>query len=585
MYETRLARVFCLFAGALALLALRAFTLQVASQEAVLKAHDERVHGRFVVAPRRGEILWSDGTPMASNEPGFSVEIDVAEFFAARRRCEDCGGAVRPAARPAKCPDCGSTRPLVDVAPPDASELARLLGVSLDDLGDALERADAARAGRPDVGRSPLLRDIDRDTALAVSLAVARFPGVTVRAKAGRVIDAEGRDVVGRTRDAYQSDVDALCDPERATETRVPLRRSDVLALRFGRSGLEATFDERLRGEPGRSHRGPRREGRPRETIVDRPVADGAAVVTTLRREVQIVANEIVDAAPGDAAAVCLDLRDGAVVAIASKSADGLNHAVCGLRPGSVFKLATSLALLESGVSPGDMVTCTRHGPLPGGGRYVCDDEHGPVAFEEAFARSCNAYFATMAQRVGVDAMRRACRELGLDVNPRLHLAGSPCGLEYAGEGGRWRPDDLGKIGIGQGKALVSPLQVAVAFGRFGAGGRALTPFLVGDERSTATGVDPAIARFAPLVAAAARRCVTSGTGAAVRELDAVEAAGKSGTGDTRADRDENNAWFAAFAPASSPRYVAVVVYEKVPGHGASTAGRPVARLLAEALR
>jgi penicillin-binding protein 2 len=107
----------------------------------------------------------------------------------------------------------------------------------------------------------------------------------------------------------------------------------------------------------------------------------------------------------------------------------------------------------------------------------------------------------------------------------------------------------------------------------------------VDEDRPAAAGLDASVARYAPLIAEAARRVVTSGTAGGIRELDEVEAAGKSGTGDVVASGKSNNAWFVAYAPASAPRYVAAVVYEAVPGHGATTAGRPVARLLAEALR
>jgi penicillin-binding protein 2 len=358
--------------------------------------------------------------------------------------------------------------------------------------------------------------------------------------------------------------------------------RAEVYSMRFGKSGLEAAFDARLRGEPGTA----RRDRRSRAPVEMRPVVDGSPLVTTLRRDVQTAAEEVVAAAPGDGAAVVLDLSDGGVIALASKSKDGLEHAVSAIRPGSVFKLATALALLDAGVSPQETVLCQGKGRLESGRGYTCDGVHGDVAFTAAFAHSCNCYFSTMAERVGPDGMIRACEKLGLDVNPRLRLVGSPCGLEPAwGEGSIWRPADIAKIGIGQGKALVSPLQVAVAYGRIATGGRMIEPYLVDEDRPAAAALDASVARYAPLIAEAARRVVTSGTAGGIRELDDVEAAGKSGTGDVVASGKSNNAWFVAYAPASAPRYVAAVVYEAVPGHGATTAGRPVARLLAEALR
>jgi len=583
MYETRVGRVFALFAGGLALLAVRAFALQVVQKDSVLAAHDAKVHARFVRAPRRGDVLWRDGTPIATNEPGFSVSVDLDAFCATRWRCDACGAVVARATKPAACPDssCGAKGEMTRLPAPDADELARLLGVSTDDLGRGLARADADRARSPDFRYHQLLKDVDRETAVALALAAKRFPGVVVRARPARVVDAVAGDVVGRARDPDERDKARLTDAARAAAGERVYTAADVYSMRFGKSGLEAAFDERLRGEPGSACR----EARGRAPREERPVVDGSPLVTTLRRDVQSVAEDVVHDAPGDAAAVVLDLSDGGVLALASRSKDGLEHAVSAIRPGSVFKLATSLALLESGVSPDETVRCEGKGRLPGGRAYVCDGVHGDVDFTEAFAHSCNTYFEAMAERVGPDALIRACRELGLDVNPRLHLTGSACGLEWRGEASTWRPGDVAKIGIGQGKALVSPLQIAVAYGRVATGGRVLTPYLVDVEKPPTADVDPTIARFAPLLRAAARRVVTSGTAQTISELDAVEAAGKSGTGDVTAAGSSNNAWFVAFAPASNPRVVAVVVYEAVAGHGASTAGRPVARLLQAALR
>jgi penicillin-binding protein 2 len=589
MFETRVSRVFSLFAGALALLAVQAFALQVVRRDELLAKQEARVHGRFVRAPRRGEILYADGTPIASNEPGFSVAVNVDAFFAPRWRCSECGAVVARAKRPETCSEssCRATDSMTQVPSPDADALARLLGFSKEEFGDHLIRVDQQHVLHPNFRYHELVKDVDRETAVALALAADRFPGVVVRARSARVVDSAAADIVGRARDPDERDVKALTDPSRADPSREDRDRRiyalpEIYAMRFGKSGLEAAFDARLRGEPGMA----RRDGKSREPVTVRPVVDGEPLVTTLRRDVQAVAEDVVRDAPGSAAAVVVDLEGGGVVALASKSNDGLEHAVTAIRPGSVFKLATALALLESGVSPEETVHCAGSGRLPGGRSYVCDGVHGDVAFAEAFAHSCNGYFATMAERVGPEAMLRACRELGLDVNPQLHMKGTPAGLDpFWGHGSVWRPDDMAMVGIGQGKALVSLLQVAVAYGRVATGGRRLVPYLVDADRPATTDVDPSIARFAPCMRDAARRVVTSGTGKFIREFDALEAAGKSGTGDVSARVKSNNAWFVAFAPASNPRFVAAVVFEAVPEHGTDRAARPVARLLAEALK
>lgn len=583
MYETRVSRVFGLFAMGVALLGVRAFVLQVATRDKVIAEHERRVRGRVVLVPHRGDVLWADGTPAATDVPGFRVEIDPRAFQARRVKCGRCGAIGVPRREPPCCAECGGDTSLEPLPQPDLDALARLLGVPADDVRAGFERAIGEHARRPDYRWHLLVEGVARENAVELSLASDRFPGVVARAKLVRETDAVAAPIVGATGPAWEEEKDELTDPQSERPYSLP----EVYAMRFGRRGLEKAFDESLRGDPGISERQPRRgEGAAREPKVLRAVQDGGTLRTTLRRDVQVLAEEIVAAAPGDAAAVVVDVRDGGVVALASRAKDGMNHAVCSIRPGSVFKLVTALALLEEGVSTEETVACAGRGRLPSGAKYVCDDVHGALSFHDAFADSCNAYFATMAERVGPEALERAARELGFDENPTLHQPGSPPLFHPVwGAGARWYPDDMQKIGIGQGKALASPMQVAIAYARVASGGRRLTPFLVDAERPADAESDPSLARWAPVLRDAARRVVTAGTAHGVPALEALEAAGKSGTGDVDTAGTMNNAWFVAFAPASAPRYAAAVVYEKVAGHGAGTAGPAVARLLAEALR
>src|SRR5262245_48856461 len=107
MYETRVSRVFGLFAAGLALLCARAFVLQVANRSAVIEAHQRRVRGRIVLVPHRGDVLWADGTTAATDIPGWRVEIDARAFQARRVRCGRCGATGVPRREPPCCPECG----------------------------------------------------------------------------------------------------------------------------------------------------------------------------------------------------------------------------------------------------------------------------------------------------------------------------------------------------------------------------------------------------------------------------------------------------------------------------------------------
>lgn len=581
MFEPRLTRLFGVFAAAMCVLAGRAFMLQVVTRDTVLAEHHARINRRFVLTPRRGDILFADGSPAAIDEPGWSVQIDPASFHGARWRCGICGAVTRKTSEPSLCRECGSDAALALVPLPRLADLAQLLRVSLDEVETGFVRATDGHVKHPSFRYHELLKDVSRDAATDLALAWDRFPGVIAKASPRRRVDTLAGGVAGHVSGPHPEDVTRLTDANREN----PYSKVEVFAMRFGRRGLEAAFDAQLGGEPGRGFRLPPRAGKARSPKIEKPVVDGSDIHTTLSRGVQSAAEEIVADAPGDAAAVVVGLQDGAVLAIASKSKDGLNHAVSGLPPGSVFKLVTGLALLDAGQSTAETVTCEGEGPLPGGQRYRCPRVHGTVDFSAAFAHSCNAYFRTMGDRVGVEALEQACVRLGLGASAHLHLAGSKAGLERSpGPGRHWPAQHVGQISIGMGEVLASPLQIAVAYGRVATGGRLLEPYIVEAERPVAALTDPVIARYAHILNAAARRVVTEGTAARVQTLLDVGAAGKSGTRDDP-NASANNAWFVAFAPYGAPRYVAVVVYEKVPGHGSDTAGGHVGRLLAEALR
>ena len=593
MYDSRVGRVFAVFGAALLVLVVRAFALQVAGAEKILKEQDARLHRRFILTPRRGDILWRDGTPAATDESGFEVDIDSDAFLAPRWRCATCGTVVRPRAEPVACAECDAPGPLLLLPCPDLRDLASLLSKDEAEVAHAFGRVTDEHEKAPWIGTHVLFDRVGAEAALALCLAARRFPGVTVRSVRTRTVDPAAAVFVGTTRKAYREEKLSLTDPAREASGLRVYSPLEVYSMRFGVRGLERTFDAALRGDPGRAYWVRPKDGSPRELREDLPVIDGTTVATTLRRSVQAAADEVVRLAPGDAAAVVLDLCDGSVAAAASKSRDRANHAVSGIRPGSVFKLVTALAILEAGISPKEEVVCDAWGKLPSGRRYVCDRRHGAQDLHDAFANSCNAYFETMAERLGTEPLMRACRELGLDENADLHVYGTRSSIaRMLGRSGRFYPEDVRFLGIGQGRALATPLQIATAYARIATGGRRIRPFVVEQDRPGTIDVDPSLARFAPLLQDAARAVVTSGTGSGVPSLVALRAAGKSGTGDTAAGRDragrerkENNAWFVAYAPADAPRYVAVVVFEKVPGHGASTVGPHVARLLEEALR
>lgn len=585
MFDRRLLRLFFVLAALLAVVAGRAFQLQVLRASDLRRKGESVLRSTTLVRPLRGEILWADGTPAVWNGSRYAVWIDTAAFDAVCHTCAACGDRAPriPASR--RCAECGASD-WVDVAPPAAGDLAAAVGVDRGVAEKALARARDVRKRLRwrSIELFPELR-LSEDVARAFALRAAEFPGITVRAQPCRVADPALATIAGRATIALDTDVAALTSPERESRGLRVLSTEEALGTLVGHTGFERRHDETLRGSPGLIEQRPARRGeKPPPPDVIREVADGRPVRTTLVRRVQEVANAVAEDSPAEeSAAVVLDLADGAVVAVAARSGGAYCPAVSALAPGSVFKLVPALAMLECGLDPAETLDCRERGRLRSGAKYVCDALHGGVALHEAFARSCNHYFAQRALDCRGPALTDAYVRLGLDLEPKLGIGIRSLAPRVAD----WSVHTE-QLGIGQAEALASPLQIAVAYGRLATRGRKIVPYI---DRDAPPGpatreTDPVIARHADRLLAAARAVVESGTASRVRGLGALDAAGKTGTAevDTSAGR-LHNAWFAGFAPAAAPRFVAVVVHARIAKkHGAELAGPDVARLLEAAL-
>lgn len=548
-----------------------------------------------------------DGSPRARDESPDAGAFDPpgSEPW----RCTACDAVTLspvPELDPLEdCPACGREEFLEEVPGSSPAELALILGKDPAVLSAQMDRVRRLHRKQRSAGHFryelfPLLPRVDRENARAMALAADRFPGLEVEPVPGRFVEPSAASVVGLIQPPGPEHVERFRDPSRAERGEHVYTLRELMRSLIGVSRLEGNHDTRLRGVPGLARR-LRTEGGELsgELEILRAVQDGETLRTTLRLPVQALAHDIVESAPSDAAVVVLDLRDGGVVAIDSKSGDGFHHAVTHVQPGSVFKLITALAFLESGGDPDETLPCRNRGTVREGLRYRCDNHAAHDAdLMYAFARSCNYYFMHRAGAAGPDAFADACRRLGIDRSEQLDLKGSRAGLEvFPGEGRKIPRWDVEHMGWGQGRATATPLQIATAYARVATGGRMLEPHLLQDPAGAprpVPAIDPVIARHAPLLKTAARLVVTEGTGRKSEELARVRAAGKSGTGevprragdpgDPERNRYVNNAWFVGYAPYDDPKYLAVVVYERVLDHGGDLCGPLVGRLLEEAL-
>ncbi len=380
----------------------------------------------------------------------------------------------------------------------------------------------------------------------------------------------------------------------------------------LGRAGLERTRNSALTGQTQSNL----------QTILDQLQGRsnrGDRVVTSLDPHAQRVAMEALAGHHG--AVVALDPRSGAVRVMVSNPSYSpgalrspatyarlehdpedplVNRATqFGYAPGSTFKVVTATAAIDSGAfTPSSTVSGRNDIPISGVPLQNDNDtSYGPITLTQALAESVNTVWAQVAERVGKRTLARYMSRFGFDARPRLDYPAAQ--MTASGEYRRGRllaPTsplvDVGRMGIGQDKLQVTPLQMAEVAAAVANGGRLMAPHMtdriVDSEGRTVEHVAPRVQAVVmkPSTAAAVtsmmEAVVSEGTGTAA-QIPGVQVAGKTGTAETQIGTAINNVWFIAFAPAAAPRVAIAVTLEHVPGFGGVFAA-PVAKRVMEVL-
>ncbi len=347
----------------------------------------------------------------------------------------------------------------------------------------------------------------------------------------------------------------------------------------------------------------------------------GDKVITTLDPRAQKAANAALAGRRG--AIVALEPRSGAVTAMASspsydpnslrserayktilKDTVGkplVNRATqFGYAPGSTFKVVTATAAIDSGeFTPSSAVSGRNDIPISGVALQNDHDESFPqITLTQALVHSVNTAWAQVAVRLGKPTLARYMSRFGFDRKPQLDYPAEEMSAsgEYASSKGLVAPTsplvDVGRMGIGQDKLEVTPLQMAEVAAAVANHGRLMVPHLtdriVDSEGQTVQTISPRVQSVvmkpstATAVTSMMEAVVNEGTGTAAR-IPGVQVAGKTGTAETLLGNTINNVWFIAFAPAANPRVAVAVTLQGVPGEGASFAA-PVAREVIESL-
>jgi penicillin-binding protein A len=391
----------------------------------------------------------------------------------------------------------------------------------------------------------------------------------------------------------------------------------DYIEPPLGSTGVERFRNKDLNGQTGTNLQSVLNQLQGKEP-------QGGKLITTLQPRAQRVA--VAALAGHEGAIVALEPRGGAVTVMASTPSynpnalrspaaklaqqheldanpprkSELNRATqYGYAPGSTFKIVTATAAIDTGAYTPESTVSGQNG-IPVSGVALSNDNHesfGPITLTYALVHSVNTVWAQVAEHVGKRTLRRYMERFGFDRRPQLDYPAEEMSAsgEHAGEHivAPTSPQvDVGRMGIGQDKLAVTPLQMAEVAAAVANRGTLMVPHLtqriVDSEGRTVQSIAPRVQSVvmkpstAAAVTAMMEAVVREGTGTSA-QIPGVQVAGKTGTAETLLGQAINNVWFIAFAPAANPSVAVAVTLKAVPGQGATFAA-PVAKAVIESL-
>jgi len=381
-----------------------------------------------------------------------------------------------------------------------------------------------------------------------------------------------------------------------------------------GKAGVEATYDELLRGKDGSM-----------DVIVDshgREVGRRGIQLATPGQDLKLtIDNDIQRAAElalGDAngAVVAMDPRNGEILALVShpnfdpnafavrigrsdwnKLITDPNHPLMNkaiqdqLAPGSTFKIIMSVAGLQEGIAQTLKVNCAGGADFYGH-FFHCDHHHGLLSIHEAIPESCDTYFFTLAQKLGIDTIAKYATALGIGSKTGVDLPNEMAGVMPSTQWKmktfheKWYAGEVISVGIGQGALEVTPIQLVRALSGVASDGHLVRPHVLNpvqlpaQYREAVLDTYPGAGEKQVAMDSDTWMTVTEGMAQTTQpgpyhtaegaHLEGIDFAGKTGTaqvvggGDThnKGGARTPNAWFVGMVPRRNPEFAVVVLQE-----------------------
>ncbi|MGC2322113.1 MAG: penicillin-binding protein 2 [Terriglobales bacterium] len=387
-----------------------------------------------------------------------------------------------------------------------------------------------------------------------------------------------------------------------------------------GKSGVEQYYNDMLMGKDGSRRTLVNSRGKEVGRLSETPAVGGSPLKLTVDLDLQIAAEEAIDSSGKAGAIVAMDPRNGEILAMVSrpgfdpndfavrikrndwnKLVTDENHPLLNkaiqaqLAPGSVFKIIMATAGLQEGIAQNMHVNC-------GGGKtfygrfFKCwiasqHTTHGDVGISKAIYQSCDSFFYTLADKLGIERIAKYAMALGLGQKTRIDLPNEVAGVMPSEEWKiknfkeKWYAGETISVGIGQGAVAVTPMQLARAIGGITSDGVLRRPHVAFPDElppnfrqaqaqqpdEVKVPIDPG--NWEIITDAMANVVNPIGTAPSAHLVD-IDFAGKTGSSQTISNmakaklvgnkaKFKDNGWFVGVTPRRNPEIVVGVLLEE----------------------
>ena len=382
-----------------------------------------------------------------------------------------------------------------------------------------------------------------------------------------------------------------------------------------GISGVERQYNSVLMGTNGSRQAVVDSRGREVGRLGETEAVPGKPLRLTVDIDLQIAAEEALEGKNG--AIVAMDPHTGEILAMASGPAFDpndfavhvsreewnklvndpdkplLNKAIqAQLAPGSTFKVIMSVAGWQEGIAQTMHVHCNGSADFYGRNYkcwvYFLHQAHGEVDLDKAISQSCDVFFYTLADRLGIDRIAKYATALGLGEKTGIDLPNEVSGVMPSEEWKirnfkqKWFAGETISVGIGQGAIAITPVQLLRAFSAISMGGRMVVPHVVNPQVLPPGYVEAAKytevknVAFDPegwtAITDAMVKVLEPGGTAPSAHVPGIEIAGKTGSAQivSLALREKykneedfaQNGWFVGFTPRRNPDIVVCVLFQ-----------------------